>query len=312
VTARNTSGPITECAAWHSRLDFYACFLDKPQVKTYTIRHRLLGTTTWQFYSEVLKHPQVAKVGLPGYDGEIIGPASTSLNVDGGGAVNVPAYTNIESDVSYVFTHRSRKAQLTSALYANAGPAAVQFWIEGYDGAGNQVAGAEDSITLFIDNSHPSLDIDEDITLGGATKGNCALFTLPSGETHTPLTVRFLADQAQGFMSSYTLGMQKGATGTFGVVEQSPAPPPYRARSYVHGDDFACTSFRGTYDDPTHELATGYVSVTLIPTDPQGWLTPTQTFCAFSVTLSSTTRRTTGYSGYDSTHATPVLIGIQK
>lgn len=311
VTARNSSGPSTECAAWHSRLDFYACFLDKPAVTRYTIRHRVLGTSTWQFYSEVLKHPQVAKVGIPGYDGEIIGPSATGLNVDGGGVVNVPAYQNIESDVSYVFTHRTRKAQLTSSLYATP-PTAVQFWIEGYDAAGNQVAGAEDSITLFIDNSTPALDIDENVTLGGSTAGNCALFTLPSGETHTPLTVRFLADQAQGFMSTYTLGMQKGATGTFGVVEQSPAPPPFRARSYVHGDDFSCTSFRGTFDDPTHELMTGYVSVTLVPTDPSGWLTATQTFCAFSVTLSSSTRRTTGYTGYDSTTATPVLIGIQK
>lgn len=311
VTARNSSGPTTECAAWHSRLDFYACFLDKPAVKTYTIRHRVLGTTTWQFYSEVLKHPLVAKVGLPGYDGEIIGPASTGLNVDGGGVINVPAYENIESDIAYVFTHRTRKAQFTSSLYATP-PTAVQFWIEGYDNGGNKVAGAEDSITLFIDNSTPNLDIDENVTMGSASAGNCALFTLPSGDTHTPLTVRFLADQAQGFLQSYTLGMQKGATGTFGIVEQSPAPPPFRTRSYVHGDDFACTNFRGTFDDPTHELLSGFVSVTLVPTDPSGWLTASQTFCAFSITLNATTRRTNGYTGYDSTPATPVLIGIQK
>jgi hypothetical protein len=258
----------------------------------------------------VLKHPQVAKVGIPGYDGEIIGPSATSLNVDGGGPVSVAGYQNIENDASYVFTHRTRKAQFSSALYGTK--AAVTFWIEGYDAAGNKVPGAEDSITLFIDNSYPTLDIDEDVTLGGSTKGNCALFTLPSGETHTPLTVRFLADHAQGFMQTYALGMQKGATGTFAVVEQSPAPPPYRTRSYVHGDDLACTNFRGTFDDPTHELATGYVSVTLVPTDPSGWLTATQTFCAFSITLTGSTRWTDGYGGYDSFNATPVLIGIQK
>lgn len=312
VTARNTSGPLTECAAWNRRLDFFACFLDKPAVVTYTIRHRVLGTSTWEFYHEVLKHMLVAKVGIPGYDGEILGPTATGLNVDGGGVIPVPAYQNIESDGSYVATHRTRKAQFTSALYATP-PNPVQFWIEGYDAAGNKVPGAEDSITLFIDNSVPALDIDEDVTLGGSTKGNCALFTLPAGETHTPLTVRFLADQAQGFMLTYTLGMQKGATGTFGVVEQSPAPPPFRTRSYVHGDDFNCTNFRGTFDDPTHELATGYVSVTLVPTDPSGWLTATQTFCAFSLTLGATTRRTNGVTANDdSPNATPVLIGIQK
>ena len=309
ITARNVLGPQTRCAAWGGVLDLFACFLDTQQkVKTYTIRFRRLGTTPWQFFSQEYRHPKIANIGIPGYSGELIGPNLTPLHVDGGPAVIVPAYTNIETDASFVFTHRDRKAQINTTVLAVPMPGPVQFWIEGYNAAGFKLA--DDSVTLYIDNTAPTLDIDDNVTMGSQTLGNCALFKLPQGQPGAPLTVKFKADQAQGFLNSYELFVQKGATGSFTVDPPPPAGAPFRLRSYVHGDDLICSSLRGTFDDPTVNAITGYVTVNLSPTGG-AWLDPGQVFCAFSLNLNAVTRVTNGYSVFGSYPATPVLIGIQ-
>ena len=309
ITARNTSGPQARCAAWRGTLDLFGCFLDHPSVTHCTIRYRQFGVGgAWTPFSHSLRHPLIAKAGLPGYNGELIGPHTVGLKVDGGPKVQVPAYLNIESNIAYVSTHRDRRAQIRTWLLSVPTPGPVQFWIEGYNGSGNQVAGAEDSITVYIDNSAPFRDIADDITMAGTTLGNCAKFNLPAGQPGAPLTVSFKVDQANGFLSDYTLSMNKGSTGSFAV--QSPSPPPFRTAAYVHGDDLVCNEFRGTFDDPMHDLVTGYVAIDLAPTSGQ-WLEPGQTFCAFSVNLRGTTRVTNGYGGGDDYNAVPVLIGIE-
>jgi hypothetical protein len=148
--------------------------------------------------------------------------------------------------------------------------------------------------------------------MAGSTLGNCAKFKLPTGQPGAPLTVQFKADQAQGFLSSYSLSMNKGAIGDFPVTPPPPATAPFREGSYVHGDDLACSAFRGTFDDPTHDLVSGYVTIDLAPASGH-WLESTENFCAFSVNLVADMRKTDGYSGGVTPHsnAVPVLIGIE-
>ncbi len=59
ITAKSAvpGTPQARCAAWFSVLDIFACFLDHPEVKYYTIRHRPHLTTTWSFVTEQYIHP---------------------------------------------------------------------------------------------------------------------------------------------------------------------------------------------------------------------------------------------------------------
>ncbi len=326
ITAKNSLGPQTRCAAWAGTLDYFACFLDQPTVTQYTIRfRRRLPNRSWTsgaFFQQEYRHPKIANIGLPNYNGDLVGPFDRSLAIDGGPLVQAKAYDNIETNAAWVFTRRDRKAQISSWYYAPT-PGPVQFRIEGYTASGTKVAVADDTITLYIDNSGPVLLIDENITMGVQTLGNCALFTLPSGQENAPLTVRFKVDHEKGFLNGYGLSANKGATGNFGLLPLSypqpiPSPPnppqplpPYRARAYQHGDDLACSQLRGTFDDPAVNAVTGFVTVDVSPASG-AWLEPTQTFCAFSINLSCSTRVTNGYSGGNSYYATPILIGIQR
>jgi len=104
--------------------------------------------------------------------------------------------------------------------------------------------------------------------------------------------------------------MNKGSIGTFAVNPPSPVGAPFRTQSYVHGDDLASNQFRGTFNDPTHDFVTGYVTINLEPTSGQ-WLDPGQNFCAFSINLVAVTRVTNGYTGGNDYNAIPVLIGIE-
>lgn len=317
ITARNTLGPQTRCAAWAGILDFYAC-LTNEAIKWYTIRYKKPGETSWKFYQQEYLHPRVENVAVPGYNGDPVGPLPVGLKVDGGPKTTVKAYKNISIEPGWVSMHIHRKAKIRSASYEAGVPGPVQFRIEGYRANGNKFPGADDTITLYIDNTWPTRRIDENITMGSQTLGNCALFTLPTSQEGAPLTVKFKVDQAQGFLKSYELYMYKGTTGYFAVLPPAypqaspPQPtPPYRARTYEHGDDLLCNQLRGTFDDSTADLVTGYVTINITP-DSGHWLEPTQTFCAFSVNLVCTTRVTNGLHGFGPYHATPVLIGIER
>lgn len=309
ITAKNSLGPSTRCAAWVGSLDLYACFLDHPNVKTYTIRYRPLGTSTWNFFTQEYKHPKIASIGLPGYDGDTIGPITTPLHIDGGPADPSPAYTNIENDVSFVFTHRNRKAQILTGLYAPT-PGAVQFRIEGYDAAGNVVAGADDSVTLFIDNVVPRLNIlsvEMDDGLGAPQSGgDCALFTVPAGNPAEPLRVVYRADDLAGSLGTYNLSVRKGNIGTVGIAG-SGGPI---SGAYAHIDDLLCTDFHGTSDDPGAD-SSAFITTEVSPSSG-AWLDPGQPFCTFAVNVGATTRVTDGYSTGDNHGPTQYLLGIQQ
>ncbi len=167
--------------------------------------------------------------------------------------------------------------------------------------------------------------------MGGATLGNCALFTLPvygGGATieNAPMTIRSKAEHNQvsspfGFMNNYAMSMTKGATGSFGldvpVVNANFVSAGIldgvinRGRNYVHIDNLNCnTRFKGTVNEVSAD-ADGFYTVTVQPASG-GWLEGDQNFCAFGIRLGGTLRLTDGASGYPDFYATSVLIGIER
>jgi hypothetical protein len=179
----------------------------------------------------------------------------------------------------------------------------VQFRIEGYNAAGKKVAGADDTITLYIDNTGPDFDIPM-VSMPGQLGGDCALFNL-HGSLNTPMTVKFRANQLEGFLGSYSLGVRKGNIG--GIAINGPS---LIAGSYVHGDDLVCNSFTGTFDVMSHD-ASGYVSADITAQSGR-WLDPDQPFCTFAVQLSCTKRFTNGYNAALYSYGpTEYLLGLQ-
>ncbi len=310
ITAKSSlpNTPPARCAAWAGTLDFFACFLDHPDAVYYTIRYRKLGDTAWNFFQEKYTALEVAKLGIPGYTGSLVGPdpGIPALHIDGGAAVKAPAYNNIESDPAWVLTHRDRKAAISSWLYAPI-PAAVQFRIEGYNSAGAKIAAADDIITLYLDNTTPDFAIDS-VNLLGQLGGDCALFSLPADQPDAPFTVRFKANQLEGFMNQYLLGVRKGNVGGFPITGEGPG---LIQGQYVHGDDVNCTLFEGTFDDPTVD-GFGYVTADIVPASGD-WLDPDQPFCTFAIQLSCSTRVTNGYNAAVYSYG-PIeyLLGLQK
>jgi hypothetical protein len=318
ITAKDTTTtdvPQARCAAWFSSLDFYACFLDHPEVAYYTMRWRkhLPLYQSWNFFTEEYRHPKPANEGTPGYHGDLVGPQlGVSLHIDGGGAVLAPAYLNIENDPNWRLKDRDRKAVITSTIYAPAGaPGPIDLRIEGYDSSGHKVAQADDTITLYIDNSNPDYWIDS-VTMADPVShttevgGVCALFNL-HGEANTPLTVRFKANQFERFLNRYDLGVRKGNSGGFAIDDNGPG---LLSAAYVHTDDLSCNSLEGTFDDPTHD-GSGFVFADIVATNGH-WLDPGQPFCTFAIQLSCSVRVTNGYNqavyGYGPTE---YLLGIQ-
>jgi hypothetical protein len=310
ITAKSSlpNTPQARCAAWAGSLDLFACFLDHPEAVFYTIRFRRLGESAWNFFQEKYTHLEIAKLGIFGYTGSLVGPdpAIPALVVGGAPAAKVPSYHNIENDPAWVLTHRDRKAVISSWLYA-AIPGSVQFRIEGYTTAGAKVPAADDTLTLFIDNSVPDFIVDS-VTVLGQAGGDCALFSLPPGQLNAPFTVRFKANQFEGFMNAYQLAVRKGNIGGFAITGTGPG---LISQQYVHGDDILCNQLEGTFNDPTVD-GFGFVIANLVPASGD-WLTPEQPFCTFAVQLSCSTRVTNGYNtavaGYGPTE---YLLGLQK
>ncbi len=305
ITAKDTTVvdvPQARCAAWFSYLDFYACFLDHPEVVYYTIRWRRHFPLNqgWTLFTEEYRHPKIANMNLPNYHGDLVGPQlGVSLHLDGGPLVLAPAYLNIESDPAWRLKDRDRKAVITSTLYAPAAsPGSIDFRIEGYDAAGTKVSQADDTITLYIDNTSPDFAIDtvtmvDPVTHTTEAGGDCALFNL-HGQANTPLTVRFKANESQRFMNAYALTVRKGNIGGFAIDDNGPG---LISAAYVHGDDLVCSSLEGTFDDPAHDGG-GYVVADIVAHNPPGrWLEPAQPFCTFAIQLGCSVRVTNGYNG---------------
>ena len=138
ITATNVNGPKITKGAWRGRLDMFACFLAHPEVTHYTLRYRR-PSGGWSYVQEELRHVYIPQIGNPTSSQHKVGPFDRALS---GGDI-VPAYKNIESDTEWIATHRLRKGQLNSAIYApNSNPGTIIFRIDGYkEVSGNLVKG---------------------------------------------------------------------------------------------------------------------------------------------------------------------------
>lgn len=311
ITAFGSGAPAARCAAWYSTLQLRGC-LSNSAVKYYRIWHK--PNSIFASFTQFTQ-----QFSLPHFVGPNVVDAfvfDTSRN----------AYLNVENDPSgnWLIAFRNIKARIDSTA-PGIGNGSHIFKIQGLDASLNPVAGAEESVVLYIDNNPVQSDINTEITMEGVgTLGECALFTLPEGNEAPGMTVKFRATHnvagTTGFMNSYGLSMLKGAHGfafTPGAAAANFPAPPFldnvdnSGRFYVHGDNLNCnTFFRGTINEITAD-SDHYYATTLRPASG-GWLEPGQKFCAFGISLSYSLRLTNGEGMYPTLTTSTVLIGIQR
>ncbi len=306
ITSSSSLGPQVTCAAWAGSLYFYAC-LDNTDIVAYTIR---FGRTTdadaaYQFVTEDYSPYRV--VPAPVYLAQqSVGPTNRTLETEPGIFSSVPSYLNAETDTTTPWLDRWKilKMVLTSSLYQQTlgGAGTIVFRIQGYDAAGNQLA--DDRIALYIDNNFVDQFIDPNLALittgGPVPQSNCALFTLPPDQPAAPIQISFRANQNEGFLASYTLSMDKGATGNF----------PIQSTSVISAAG-SC-GFRGTADEPGYGATVANELTAQVTPLTGNWLEPGQIFCAFSFNLTSTVWITDGQEIFGPFYSTPDLIGIQQ
>ncbi len=321
ITATDTSlpdVPQARCAAWAGNVRLFGCFIGSGTAVTqYTIRHRRktgLSFGPWEFYQEGMFLQKIGFV-IP----QQIGPFDRTVEVvNGGGNVSAKVYDNIEQNLAWAASDWFLKAVIStsggSPAYAPS-PGTVEFQMQGYDAAGNFVVGATDTVTMYIDNTPPVLDLPS-VQMGAQTGGDCALFSLTGEPNPAKLSVLFKAVQEQGFLGSYNLTVRKGNIGGFAIAPtMGPAGEASGAlsRAYTHGSALNCEQLFGTQppDEPLSN-AGDYVTAYIIPASGN-WLEPGQPFCTFSVNVSATMRRTNGYnSAEDSFGPVQYLLGIQQ
>ena len=302
ITATNVNGPKITKGAWRGRLDMFACFLEHPEVTHYTLRYRRPGGG-WNYVQEELRHIYIPQIGNPTSTQHKVGPFDKALS----GGDTVPAYKNIESDDQWVATHRLRKGQLNSAIYApNSNPGTVIFRIDGYKEVSGdlvKVTGADDTITLYIDNRLVEGDI-ASVSLGGSTPGECALFELTT--PNDPISLRFKADHPGGFTQNYRVAVFRGS-GT--PVAVSDLTPPAQPLDVDYDEPTHGAAFFGTFNGVAPD-GDNYVVAELQP-DSGAWLPADKPFCAFAFEVHATTRATNGYGLPGSRRLDIELVGIQ-
>jgi hypothetical protein len=309
VTITVPSAMTIPSAGWAGLLDFFVCFRGLPTVAAYTIRRRVPGGT-WAFVSEELYNRNLSTLGQPlMVPANKVGPRDTPLQIDGGSAVIVPAYLNIENDGNWLIQDQLRKAQLLSTVSGGALHAAtdasgpVEFRFEGYDSSGAKVPGADDSITLYLEN-RPLTGRIRSIVSATAAPPDCALFGLAT--PNAPLTVTYVVDQAGGFLSSYSLTAARGNGPTpVAIVD---ATPPIQPLSMSFDPAIHGVFFRGTHNAVMPDADNFVVA----ETQPVGasWLPSGTTFCAFKFDLNATPRLTDGWSLQGGRVVGEDLVGI--
>jgi hypothetical protein len=310
ITVHNLqAGFSVDCACWAGTIDVFGCMFnikrkkDDPIVRRYTIRYRRQGTANWAFVQEAYLHPQFSKRHLPNYNGDSVGPFPTPLHVDGGSAVIVPAYKNIQAEVyadgiDWEWSHLDRYIRLDTHNYdwdnvTNSRlPGTIYFRIDGYDSAGNPVPDATDMIALYINNLPLGFSLN-DVSFAGILQGNCNLYKMQVAQLNTPLDITFKANDQWGFLDNYRLAIGK-CGGPFGVIESIPGisagdyPPNAEANN--------CPGYRGTMElDKFGDVNAHAITYTPDATE-DGWLKPTEDYSLFNVSLSAQKRETNGYN----------------
>ncbi len=305
------AGFSVDCACWGSLIDVKGCMYNlqrkanDPLVRRYTIRYKKPGGS-WQFVTETYKHPKFSKRFLPFYDGDLVGPFPTILNVDGGPADTVPAYINIQAEVffdgiDWEFSNLDRYMQLNSAIYEAGTPGKVYFLVEGYDAAGNLVPGAKDLIALYINNRALQYGFGAIQFTSVIESVPCGLYKLLPGEMNTPLTVQFKAYDEWGFTDFYNLTIGKcpqqievDVTSPLSIAGTKSLGVLASGSNAANTDAGGCPGFFGTLGD----FATaGFVTVQMQPSAAEGgWLRAGEQFAILSFGLDAAIRRTNGYN----------------
>ncbi len=318
------AGFAAVCSCWGGIIDVKGCMYNMqrnandPMISYYTIRFKKPGGT-WQFVSESYTHPRFSKRNIPGYIGDPVGPIPMNLNVDGI-PTNAPAYLNIQKQayhdgLDWEFTDLDRYMQLNSSIYEAGASGTVYFMVEGYDAAGNLVAGAKDLIALYIDNKGLGFSLDKawiDADGINVVKAECNLYRIKEDHLGDPIKVLFKANDQYGFLDHYSLSISKCNAAGFTHTE-SPAgkssetnPTTVDTMSYV---PCAGTADPGEFSNLVSNEIDFYPS-----TGGNGkWLALTETYTVVYIGLTAQQRITNGYNtGLSSVYATSTSIAIER
>lgn len=307
----NQAGFDATSACWFGLIDWKGCMYNTqrhagdPMISHYTIRFRKPGGS-WQFVNETYTHVVVRSSNPVGYTGDLVGPFSMTLNVDGIATPEVPAYKNIQKElfhdgIAWEFTDIDRFMQMNSSIYEAGAPGTVYFMVEGYDASGNLVPGAKDLIALFIDNSFINYSLDNVwFTDDGVNviKSDCNLYRMTDAFLNSPLHITFKANDSMGFIERYTLGFSKcGAA--FNVDEFMLGmlkPGISLGNNPTGGDTFSYDPYYGTAESDKFGDANSH-TIEYIPGSPNtNWLNPAESFTLLYVSLNVSKRQTNGYN----------------
>jgi hypothetical protein len=323
VTVHNSqAGFGIECAAWAGMIDIFGCIYDETKsladnkIRWYTIRIArkppLWFAPSWTYVTENYKHPKFSKRNLPGYNGDDVGPFPTTI----AGVPNTPAYKNIRHelhtggpDTDWENAHIDRLMQLHTGLYDMVGgahsPGTFLLRIDGYDAAGNYVAGKTDLIALYIHNKGLNFGFGgPTLTDPSVLNAGCGLFRLTDAQNNTPMALSFMANDPYGFLDSYSLTMSRCPSPTI-ALQASPMADTAAgasvladgASSSVHND---CDGYTGTLD----EFGAGPIATTVQPGAGEvGWIKAGEYFTVYAFSLTAHQRVTNGYnSGLSGTY----------
>jgi hypothetical protein len=310
-----------QCAAWAGTIDMRGCMYDAAKtvaqntIKTYTIRVRRAGSSTWTFVTQNYKHPRYSQRNLPGYTGDDVGPFPTSLHVDGAAAATtVPAYKNIQREIfvdgiDWEFSNFDRYMQLATSLYDKVSgvttPGTLHVRVDGYDAAGNPVANATDMIALFVHNLPLNFQLVGPTFIDPAiVNAGCGLYRLTTAQMNSVMRLAFMANDPFGFVDSYRLSMGRCPAPMLALQVNTPNPPigdtasgaTTMAEGSAAGNTQAagCPGYAGTLADFTNS---GLVTVEFQP-DPSegGWIKAAEYFTSLSFGLTASMRVTNGYN----------------
>jgi hypothetical protein len=324
-----------ECAAWNGTVDMRGCMYDAAKtaannkIKWYTIQVRRSGTPGWQYVSQNHKHPKYSNRNLPNYIGDNVGPFYPAV----GGTLNgtIPSYINIQREIivdtiDWESSNHDLYMRLNTALYdVVAGirtPGTFYVRVDGYDAAGNHVAGATDLVALFIHNNGLEVTMTAPaLTDSSIVDAGCGLFRLTDAQMKTPVVFSFQAYDRYSFVDNYVLSMgrcpgtplalQSNIEASFTITGAHTFPGGHNP-SNVHDKDHplaACPGYRGTGDDYSN---TGLVNVQIEPpVIGDGWIKPGEYFTVYSFGLTANQRVTNGYNtGLSGTyyHSSQILM----
>ena len=338
ISVDNTMAQFkVQCAAWGGVIDMRGCMYDtsKPAdqnpAKWYTIRIKRAGTSTWNFVSQNYKHPKFSNRNLPNYIGDDVGPFTVPLHVNGGVAVNVAAYKNIQREINadgidWEFSNSDRYMQLYTTLFdLVAGvvtPGTFLVKIDCYDAAGNRVTNLSDMIPLYIHNVPLNFGLAGPVFANPAiVNAGCGLYRLTDLQMNDPMNLSFMANDPYGFVDSFALTMGRCPAPMLALQINNHKPPLADTTSLIttlSSGSAPLNTFLNNCPGYTGTLAafsdSGMINVVFQPgASETGWIRSAEYYTVLSFTLSAYKRVTNGYnSGHSSQYLTSSSIAMER